>query len=61
MDNLLTNIFPMWSLAIAASCGSVLAGPMAAFTVSKISSSKLKVLIGVITIVLGVVTLVKVL
>lgn len=48
-----------WTLAAATSIGSVIAAPFAAFTVSKLSPSKLKVVIGVVTCILGVFTLVK--
>ena len=48
-----------WKLAIATSIGSVIAGPMAAVTVRKINSSKLKIIIGFATIILGTYTLLK--
>lgn len=48
-----------WALAAATSIGSIIAAPFAALTVSKVSPSKLKVVIGVVTCILGVFTLVK--
>ncbi|MBC8273736.1 MAG: sulfite exporter TauE/SafE family protein [Chloroflexi bacterium] len=48
-----------WTLAAATSIGSIVAAPFAAITVSKLSPSKLKVVIGVVTCILGVFTLVK--
>ena len=49
-----------WQLGIATGCGSVLAEPLAVITVSKVSSGRLKLLIGILTVVLGVLTLVRV-
>ncbi|MGB2877762.1 MAG: hypothetical protein WBB97_06980, partial [Dehalococcoidales bacterium] len=46
-----------WTLAAATSIGSVIAGPMAALTVRKINSAKLKIIIGFATIILGAYTL----
>jgi uncharacterized membrane protein YfcA len=51
------NIY--WTLAAATSIGSVVAAPFAAMTVKKVSSDKLKYFIGVVTVVLGIFTLVK--
>ena len=51
------NIY--WKLAAATSIGSVVAAPFAAMTVKKVSSDKLKYLIGGVTIALGIFTLVK--
>jgi uncharacterized protein len=52
------NIY--WKLAIATSIGSIVAAPLAAFTVKKINTKNLKLLIGIATIVLGITTLVKI-
>lgn len=49
-----------WVLAAATSIGSVLAAPFAAMVVKKVSTPKLKLAIGAITIILGVFTLLKV-
>lgn len=46
-----------WKLAAATSIGSVVAGPLAAMTVRKLNSEKLKLVIGFATIVLGGYTL----
>jgi len=46
-----------WKLAAATSIGSVIAGPVAALTVRKINSAKLKIIIGFATIILGTYTL----
>lgn len=48
-----------WTLAAATSIGSIIAAPFAAMTVSKVSASKLKVVIGIVTCLLGVLTLAK--
>jgi len=48
-----------WEIAAAVSIGSVIAALPAAFTVRRISSQKLKLLIGVATLILGTYTLVK--
>ena len=48
-----------WRLAAATSIGSIVAAPFAALTVKKVSSNKLKLVIGLATIVLGTFTLVK--
>jgi len=48
-----------WTLAAATSVGSVVAAPFAAMTVKKINTRKLKLAIGVVTCVLGILTLVK--
>lgn len=48
-----------WSLAAAASIGSVMAAPFAAMTVKTLNTKKLKLAIGVVTCLLGVLTLVK--
>jgi len=48
-----------WQLAIATSCGSVLAAPLGAITISRVTPMKLKVVIGITTIILGVLTLGK--
>lgn len=48
-----------WTLAAATSMGSIIAAPFAALTVSKISTNKLKIVIGIATSLLGVLTLAK--
>ncbi len=48
-----------WKLAAATSIGSVVAGPFAALTVRKVSSERLKYVIGLATIILGAYTLAK--
>jgi uncharacterized membrane protein YfcA len=48
-----------WKLAAATSIGSVIAGPLAAVTIRKINSAKLKIIIGFATIALGAYTLLK--
>ncbi len=47
------------SLAIATSLGSVIAAPFAALTVKKMKKANLKLLIGVVIIILGLLTLIK--
>ncbi|MBA7655683.1 hypothetical protein ES703_63591 [subsurface metagenome] len=51
------NIF--WMLAAATSIGSVIAAPFAALTVKKVKTQKLRVVIGVVTVILGTMTLLK--
>ncbi|MGB2855341.1 MAG: sulfite exporter TauE/SafE family protein [Dehalococcoidia bacterium] len=46
-----------WTLAAATSIGSVVAAPFAAMTVKAVNSQKLKFFIGLVTIILGIVTL----
>ncbi len=48
-----------WMLIAAASIGSVIAAPFAALTVKKMAAIKLKLAIGLVTIILGLVTIVK--
>jgi len=48
-----------WTLAAATSIGSVVAAPFAAMVVKKVTAQKLKIAIGVITIILGIFTLLK--
>ena len=48
-----------WTLAAATSVGSIIAAPFAALTVSRISTNKLKTVIGIATSLLGVLTLAK--
>lgn len=48
-----------WKLAAATSIGSVVAAPFAALTVRKINSKKLGLVIGLTTVILGVLTLVR--
>ena len=48
-----------WTLAAATSIGSILAGPLAALTVKKVSSTPLKMAIGIATCALGIITLLK--
>ena len=49
-----------WILAAATSIGSIIAAPFTAMTVSKINANKLKVIIGIATSLLGILTLAKV-
>jgi uncharacterized membrane protein YfcA len=49
-----------WILAAATSIGSIIAAPFAAMTVSKINANKLKVIIGIATSLLGILTLAKI-
>jgi len=49
-----------WTLAAATSIGSIIAAPFAAMTVNKANTTKLKLVIGVITCILGALTLAKV-
>jgi len=51
------NIF--WTLAAATSIGSIVAAPFAALTVKKVNTQKLRFVIGVVTIALGAMTLLK--
>jgi len=48
-----------WTLSAATSIGSVVAAPFAAVVVKKVTAQKLKIAIGVITIILGIFTLLK--
>jgi uncharacterized membrane protein YfcA len=48
-----------WTLAAATSIGSIVAAPFAAMVVRKVAAQKLKIAIGVITIILGIFTLLK--
>lgn len=48
-----------WTLAAATSIGSIVAAPFAAMTVKKVGSEKLKFVIGLLTIILGIFTLLK--
>ena len=48
-----------WKLAAATSIGSVVAAPLAAMTVKRIDTQRLKIVIGITTSVLGALTLVK--
>jgi uncharacterized membrane protein YfcA len=48
-----------WMLAAATSIGSIIASPFAAMTVKKINPQWLKYIIGAVTIILGVYTLLK--
>ena len=48
-----------WTLAAATSIGSIIAAPFAAMTVKRLNSEKLKLIIGLVTTVLGIFTLVK--
>jgi uncharacterized membrane protein YfcA len=47
----------VWNLAAATSIGSILAAPFAAFTVKKITTNRLKLIIGLVTFLLGIYTL----
>ena len=49
-----------WTLAAATSIGSVIAAPFAAMTVKRINTDKLKFAIGIVTSLLGALTLAKV-
>jgi uncharacterized membrane protein YfcA len=51
------NIY--WTLAAAASIGSVIAAPFAAMMVKRLDSRKLKIAIGIATTLLGALTIVK--
>lgn len=50
-----------WSLAFPLVVGAVLSTPLSALTVKKIPETKMKGIIGVITIILGLLTIIKVL
>ena len=52
------NIY--WTLAAATSIGSIIAAPLAALTVRKVKTEKLRLVIGVVTVLLGTMTLVKI-
>ena len=49
-----------WTLAAATSIGSIVAAPLAAMTVKKINSQRLKIVIGIATSLLGILTIVKI-
>jgi len=49
-----------WTLAAATSIGSIIAAPFAAITVSKVNANKLKLIIGIATSLLGILTLAKI-
>ena len=49
-----------WTLAAATSIGSVVAAPFAAMTVKKVDTDRLKLAIGIVTSLLGAVTLAKI-
>ena len=51
------NIF--WKLAMATSVGSIVAAPFAAITVRRVNTEKLRLIIGLATIILGAYTLVN--
>ena len=48
-----------WRLAAATSIGSIVAAPFAAMIVKRVTAQRLKIAIGVITIILGIFTLLK--
>ncbi len=48
-----------WTLAAATSIGSIVAAPLAAMTVKRINSQRLKIVIGIATSLLGILTIVK--
>jgi len=48
-----------WALATSTAIGSVMAGPFAAFTVKKVETRKLKLVVGLIITILGAWTLAK--
>lgn len=49
-----------WTLAAATSIGSIVAAPLAAMTVKRINSQRLKIVIGIATSLLGILTIVKI-
>lgn len=49
-----------WALVASTATGSVVAGPFAALTVKKVGTKNLKLLVGVVITILGVITLAKV-
>lgn len=49
-----------WTLAAATSIGSIIAAPFAAMTVKKVNTNKLTLVIGVVTCLLGALTLAKI-
>jgi len=51
------NIY--WKLAATTSIGSILAGPFASLTVKKMQTKRLKLIIGILTTILGTLTLAK--
>jgi uncharacterized membrane protein YfcA len=48
-----------WKLALPLVIGAVLSTPLSAFTVKKIQERKMKLIIGLVTIVLGLLTIIK--
>jgi len=48
-----------WKLALTTSIGSIFAAPLAAFTVKKLKVKRLELLIGIVTILLGLFTIIK--
>ena len=48
-----------WTLAPYLALGAILSVPLSAYTVKKLNTKRLRLVIGVVTVVLGVVTLVK--
>lgn len=50
-----------WSLTISLLIGSLIAVPLASYTISKIDSQKLRMAVGIASIVLGIATLMKLL
>lgn len=50
-----------WALAASTSIGSLIAGPLAALTVKKIETRKLKLAVGLVITILGAMTLIRVL
>jgi len=49
-----------WTLAAATSIGSIVAAPLAAMTVRRVNTGKLKFVIGIATSLLGILTIVKI-
>lgn len=48
-----------WNLALPLLIGAVLSTPLSALTVKKIQERKMKIIIGVVTILLGILTIIK--
>jgi len=49
-----------WTLALPLLVGAVLSTPLSAFTVKKIQERKMKLIIGVVTVMLGILTIIKI-
>ncbi|MFC1866395.1 sulfite exporter TauE/SafE family protein [Chloroflexota bacterium] len=59
LSYLLLGVDINWALLVAASIGSAVAAPFAVLTVRKMSTGKLELAVGLATIILGIVILVK--